>query len=149
MLSKNSFKSPWQVSINALLRIFWYRSVSHAAFSCSGWTVRAWKTFAKDVPEGLSEPLPHPKRCAKDITAARQPPAYVCWAQHWKKKWSHFDLESWVTGGTKIRPGVSSNGRIFESFWLKYFPITRNLWSNFSSTSDSTFRSKWLHFFFQ
>ena len=20
---------------------------------------------------------------------------------HWKKKWSHFDLESWVTGGTK------------------------------------------------
>ena len=24
---------------------------------------------------------------------------------HWKKKWIHFDLKSWVTGGTKIRPG--------------------------------------------
>ena len=22
---------------------------------------------------------------------------------HWKKKLSHFDLKSWVTGGTKIR----------------------------------------------
>ena len=33
---------------------------------------------------------------------------------HWKKKWSHFDLKSWVTGGTKIR----SNWRIFESNWL-------------------------------
>ena len=36
-----------------------------------------------------------------------------------------------------------------ESFWLKYSPITRNPGSNFSSTSDSTFMSKWLHFFFQ
>ena len=24
-------------------------------------------------------------------------------------KWSHFDLKSWVTGGTKIRPGIPSN----------------------------------------
>ena len=37
---------------------------------------------------------------------------------HWKKKWSHFDLKSRVTGGTKIRPGISSNWRIFESNWL-------------------------------
>ena len=37
---------------------------------------------------------------------------------HWKKKLSHFDLISWVTGGTKIRPGIPSNWRIFESNWL-------------------------------
>ena len=37
---------------------------------------------------------------------------------HWKKKLSHFDLKSWVTGGTKIWPGIPSNWRIFESNWL-------------------------------
>ena len=36
-----------------------------------------------------------------------------------KEKWSHFDLKSWVTGGTKIR--------------LKYSKITRNPGSNLSS----------------
>ena len=35
-----------------------------------------------------------------------------------------------------------------ESIWLKYSPITRKPGSNFSSTIDSTFRSKWLHFSF-
>ena len=34
------------------------------------------------------------------------------------KKWGHFDLKSWVTGGTKIHPGIPSNWRIFESNWL-------------------------------
>ena len=53
---------------------------------------------------------------------------------HWKKKWSHFDLKSWVTGGTKIRPGIPSN--LTQVF---YSPITRNPGSNFSSISDSTF----------
>ena len=37
---------------------------------------------------------------------------------HWKKKWNHFDLKSWVSGGTKIRPGIPTNWRIFESTWL-------------------------------
>ena len=37
---------------------------------------------------------------------------------HSKKKWSHFDLKSWVTGGSKIRPGIPSNWRLFESNWL-------------------------------
>ena len=32
-----------------------------------------------------------------------------------RKKWSHFDLKSRVTGGTKIRPGIPSNWRMFES----------------------------------
>ena len=27
---------------------------------------------------------------------------------HWKKKWSHFDLKCWVTGRTKIQPGIPS-----------------------------------------
>ena len=35
-----------------------------------------------------------------------------------RKKWSHFDLKSWVTGGTQIRPGIPRNWRIFESNWL-------------------------------
>ena len=74
----------------------------------------------------------------------------------WKKKWSRFDLKSWVTGGTKIRTGIPSKWRIFESnwlhiesqivnltlnvesIWLKYSPITRNSSSNSSSASDST-----------
>ena len=28
---------------------------------------------------------------------------------HSKKKWSHFDLKSWVTGRTKVRPKIPSN----------------------------------------
>ena len=34
---------------------------------------------------------------------------------HREKKLSHFDLKSWFTGGTKIRPGKVGNWRIFES----------------------------------
>ena len=56
-----------------------------------------------------------------------------------KKQWSHFDLKSLVTGGTKIRPVIPSNWRIFESICLKYSLITRNTGSNFSSASESTF----------
>ena len=55
---------------------------------------------------------------------------------HREKKMSHFDPESWVTGGTKIRPNfLSQNDSIFslsapreeiESFWprgeLKFDP---------------------------
>ena len=78
---------------------------------------------------------------------------------HRKKKWSHFDLKNWVTGGTKIRPGIPSNwldivSRLkltlnIESIWLKYSPITRNPELNFSSASDSTFQVKMTQFFFQ
>ena len=71
-----------------------------------------------------------------------------------ERKRSHFDLKSWVTGRTKIRPWIPSNSRHWESIdiesqfeltlniesiWLKYSPITRNLGSNFSFASDSTF----------
>ena len=78
---------------------------------------------------------------------------------HWKKKSSHFDLKNWVTGGTKIQPGIPSNWKIFESncivnlsfiiesIWLRYPSITRNPGSNFSSTSDSTFYVKMTPFF--
>ena len=62
-------------------------------------------------------------------TAPMRPPALVFWCRvwcckwikhslHWKEKWSHFDLKSWVTGGTKIQPGLLSNWRIFASLWL-------------------------------
>ena len=77
--------------------------------------------------------------------------------QHWEKKWIHFKVKIWVTGGTKIWSGIPSNWRIFESLWLdiesqidnltfnvesiwsKYSQITRNPRSNFSSASDSNF----------
>ena len=64
---------------------------------------------------------------------------------HWMKKWSNFDLKSWVNGGTKIRPGIQSNWKVFESIWLKYSPITHN----HIRPVTQLFRSKWLHFFFQ
>ena len=48
-----------------------------------------------------------------------------------RKKWSHFDLKSWVTGGTKIRSGIPSNWRIFESNWF-----------DIQSQTDSIFRVK-------
>ena len=35
---------------------------------------------------------------------------------HWEKKLSHFDLKSWVTGGTEIRPGYSEQ---LENIWVK------------------------------
>ena len=58
---------------------------------------------------------------------------------HWKKKWSHFDLKSWVTGGTKIRPGIPSNWIIFESIWL-------DIESQFNFQIDSQFRVNLTHF---
>ena len=35
-----------------------------------------------------------------------------------KEKMESFWPKSWVTGGTKFRPGIPSNWRIFESYWL-------------------------------
>ena len=77
---------------------------------------------------------------------------------HWKEKWSHFDLKSWVTGGTKIRPGIPSNWRILESNWLNIESQIINLTQIFLqllgipgrilvSPLTQLFRSKWLHFF--
>ena len=77
-------------------------------------------------------PPPHPNACKKynkpnliyhTIIALRWLPQDL---NHWKKKMSQFDLKSWVTGGTKIRPRNPSNWRIFESnlpdiesqFWI-------------------------------
>ena len=53
---------------------------------------------------------------------------------HWKKNnWSHFDLKSRVTGGTKIRPEIPGNWRIFESNWVdiesQIVNLTCLLWS--------------------
>ena len=44
---------------------------------------------------------------------------------------TRFDIKSWVTCGTKIRPGKVGNWRIFESNWL-----------NIKSQIDSTLRVK-------
>ena len=60
--------------------------------------------------------------------------SYVCklWYTE-RKKLSHFDKKSRVTGGTKIRHGKVGNWRIFESNWL-----------NNKSRIDSTLRVKFL-----
>ena len=54
-----------------------------------------------------------------------------------RKKWSHFDLKNWVTGGTKIRPGNPSNWRIFETNWLDI--ASQFNWLNFLGQNDSIF----------
>ena len=88
-------------------------------------------------------------------------------SEHWKKKLSQVDLKSWVTGGTKIRPGIPSNWRIFEWNWLlissqfdsQYRVNFTQVFSNYSqllgipvrilvSPVTQLFRSTWLNFFF-
>ena len=51
------------------------------------------------------------------------------------KKIESFDLSSWVTGGTKIRCGIPSNWRIFESNWLNIVSQFQN-WLSISSQLD-------------
>ena len=63
-----------------------------------------------------------------------------------KEKWSHFDLKSWVTGGTKIRPGIPSNWRIFELNWLTIespFELT-HYWESIQIDSLLRVHSNWL-----
>ena len=95
---------------------------------------------------------------APDMLAWR---AETC-QQHWIKKGSHFDLKSWVTGGTEIRPGFRVIGEYLSQIESQFFN-----WLLISSQFDSNilkllrisgqilvppvtqlFRSKWLHFFF-
>ena len=71
------------------------------------------------------------------------------WKDHWKKKLSHFDLKSWVIGGTKIRPGIPSNWRIFAQFDSKILPSLGILCRILVLPLPQLFRSKWLNFFFQ
>ena len=91
---------------------------------------------------------------------------YGSYSTEWKK-WSHFDLQSWVTGRTKIRSGIPSNCRIFESIWLDIESQLKNrvsISSQFHSNIvqllgivgrilvppvTQLFRSKWLYFIFQ
>ena len=74
-----------------------------------------------------------------------------------RKKWSNFDLKCWVISGTKIRHGILSNWRIFESNWHS---ISSQFDSNILQLLGirgrilvppvtQLFRSKWLYFFFQ
>ena len=61
-------------------------------------------------------------------------------AMHWKK-WSNFDLKSWVTCETKIRPRIPSNWRIFESNWV-YSESQLTLYSESIWGSIGSFRRK-------
>ena len=69
--------------------------------------------------------------------------------QSWKKKWSHFDLKTRVTGGTKIRHGIPSNWTIFESNWLDIgieLELTHHIesiWFNFLGQNDTIFFFQW------
>ena len=76
------------------------------------------------------------------IEASRRPfqNSYVCklWYTE-RKKLSHFDIKSWLTCGTKIRPGKVGSWRIFESTWLK---IKSQIWINIERLIDWTLRVK-------
>ena len=78
----------------------------------------------------------------------------------WKRKWSLWH-KIWVTGGTKIWPGIPSNWRIFEPHWLGVVKTLNieSIWLNYIlqllgipgqilvSLVTQLFRSKWQHFF--
>ena len=74
-----------------------------------------------------------------------------------RKKWSHFDLKIWVTGGTIIWPGIPSNSRIFESncldiasqFNSNILQLLRILDRILVQPVTQIFKSKWLHIFVQ
>ena len=79
---------------------------------------------------------------------------------HWKEKWIYFDLKSWVTGGTKVRPGIPSQLFNIESQFKNWTSISNQFDSNILQLLGipgrtlvppvtQLFRSKWLHFFFQ
>ena len=78
-------------------------------------------------------------RCSTNTTAEQWSPAHC---ENYEKlqlipsvterKWSHFELKSWVTGRTKIWSGIPSNWRIFESNWIAI-----------ESQIDSLLRSIW------
>ena len=71
---------------------------------------------------------------------------------HSKKKWSHFDLKSWVIGRSKIRTRILSTWKIFELIWLdiesQFDSILRvnltryweSTWLDIESQFDSIFR---------
>ena len=73
---------------------------------------------------------------------------------HWEKKFIHFDLKSWVTGGTKAWPGKVGKRRIFDSYWLniesqigstlgvKLILHWESNWFNIESQIDSTLKVK-------
>ena len=48
---------------------------------------------------------------------SRTPPVAIA-SSAIERKMSHFDLKIWVTGETKIQPGIPSNWGIFEANWL-------------------------------
>ena len=64
---------------------------------------------------------------------------------HCQKKLSHVDLKNWVTGGTKIRPGIPSSWRIFESNFDSQYRVNLTLnigsiWLSISGQFDSQYR---------
>ena len=80
------------------------------------------------------------------------------WSDHHWKKWSHFDLKSWVTGGTKI----DTRFRVIEEYLSQIDSILRvklTIWLSIQLLGipgrilvppvTQLFRSKWLHFFFR
>ena len=60
-----------------------------------------------------------------------------------KKKCNHSDLKSWVTVGTKIRPGILCNWRIFESNWLSISNWLDQFYSNLSQFYSNLSQFYW------
>ena len=62
-----------------------------------------------------------------------------------KEKMSHLTKKFWVTGGTKIRPEIPSNWRIFEWNWLdieSHFDLQYRV--IFTLNIDESFDKKWV-----
>ena len=151
--------------------------MSHTWHSCRvylyivsmSWTYFLLKTFNNKSPNVVDKLYNTKKILEKKLCVMSSWPILLEWSSslvaHWKKKWSHFDLKSWVTGGTKIWTGIPSYWRIFESNWLDTesqfdFNITSQFDSNILQLLGipgwnlvppvtQLFRSKWLHFFFE
>ena len=58
---------------------------------------------------------------------------------HWKKKWSHLDLKSCVTGGTNIR---ESNCQFDSQYRINWTQII----SNYSQSRVEFYFQQWLNF---
>ena len=61
-----------------------------------------------------------------------------------KKKWSHFDLKSWVTGGTKIQPGIPNTDSQYLNIEYNWLPISSQFDYQYRVKLTITIESNWL-----
>ena len=120
---KQSLYKPFYFRINLYKLIVKYRSCLELT-KINAFEKKSYVTTLSQIKRGASN-----KYIVNIFTQLNKSVAI-----HWKKKWSHFDLKSWVAGGTKIKPGILSNWWIFESNLLR---VKLTIWLSISSQFDS------------